>query len=462
LIVKVNATALAKRGGDASVLSTDYVRSALGLPPEVHITNNQFVDQCGVCAAGQLSAQSHLIVQLNGALSVNEALARLENHPLLAYAEPDYIGTGGATVPNDPNYGDQWGHGNIQSPNAWDITTGTSAVIVAVLDTGVNTTLTEFSGRTVAGYDYANGDADPSDDNGHGTAVASVIGANTDNGYQMAGMDWNCRIMPVKVLNSENWGYLSWWTDGVDFAVSNGAKVINLSAGASNITYAPLTSAITNAVAQGVIFVTITHNDSSPHVTFPGTLPETITVGATHPNDDRATFSNWGPEIDLVAPGTNIVAIYHTGAVYTWWGTSFAAPHVAGVAALLASVRPDIDNEEVRTLLCAGAEDQVGNANDTPGFDNYYGWGRLNAWHTLQLATTPAEINRMYDTAIMTWGTPANASTKQPYKVETTADLSSPWVSLPASNITYSPSQAQFVIDPLDGKSFYRPRVALP
>ena len=461
VVIKVHAPAPTKSGGAVSVLSADYLHSALGLPPAVYITNNQFVEQCGTCAAGQLSAERHLIVQLNGALSVDEALARLENHPLLEYAEPDYVGTGGATVPNDTYYGSQWGHVNIESPNAWDITTGTSSVIVAVLDTGVNATLAEFSGRTVAGYDYANGDADPSDDNGHGTAVASVIGANTDNGSKIAGTDWNCKIMPVKVLDAGNSGLYSWWASGVNFAVANGAKVINLSAGGGS-TSSSLVSAIQNAVSQGVIFVTITHNYSSPVVTFPGTLPETITVGATKSNDERASFSNWGPEIDLVAPGTNIYGIYNNGATYVWWGTSFAAPHVAGVASLLASVRPDINNEEVRTLLCAGAEDQVGDAGeDTPGFDNYYGWGRLNAWHTLQLATEPAEVSRMYDFAIMTWNTPANASSKQPYKVETTPDLSSPWVSLPASNITYSPGQAEFVIDPLDGKGFYRPSVSL-
>src|SRR5690606_34058066 len=127
----------------------------------------------------------------------------------------------------------------------------------------------------------------------------------------------------------------------------------------------------------GVIFVTITHNQSSSTIRYPGNLPETIAVGSTDDDDTRSSFSNWGDEIDLVAPGDTIYTISLAGTLQAWSGTSFSAPLVAGVASLLAALDPDITQEEVRTLLTAGAEDEVGDASDVKGWDVYHGWGRL-------------------------------------------------------------------------------------
>ena len=131
----------------------------------------------------------------------------------------------------------------------------------------------------------------------------------------------------------------------------------------------------------------------------------------------------------MCAPGTDIYTVSRTGKLISVWGTSLSAPQAAGVCALLASVRPGISQDEARLLLCAGAEDGVGDANDTPGFDNYYGWGRLNAYNSLLLAKTLVDRAEWSNGAIrLSWPSPANASNKQPYEVQFKNDLTDTWI----------------------------------
>src|SRR5258708_8496512 len=225
-------------------------------------------------------------LRLNPPANPLDVIKRLTGHYLVEYAELDHVGTGGASVPTDANYGSQWHLPKIAAPYAWDITTGSSSIVVAVLDTGLNNFNGEFSGRTVAGYDFVNNDSDPADDYGHGTAAAGVIAANANNGVLVAGVDWKCKVMPVKVLDANNSGYYSWWAAGLDWAVAHGCKVANLSAGgfASDIT---LTQSILNAISNGIVFVTITHNDGVGTIRFPGNLTNCITVGPTDAQDRK-------------------------------------------------------------------------------------------------------------------------------------------------------------------------------
>ncbi len=400
---------------------------------------------------------------------MDDAVRRLSRHALVEYAEPDGIGSGG-TVPNDPFFGSQWHHNNpsqpsasIKTPLAWDRTQGSSNVLVAVLDTGLSPT-TEFEGRLVPGYNFVSNTPDTTDDHGHGTAVAGTIAANANNGINVAGVDWNCRIMPVKVLDSRNIGQYSWWAQGIDLAVARGAKIINLSAGGFS-SNSSLAAAITNAIAHGVIFVTITHNDASA-IRFPGTMPEVITVGATDPLDRHCGFSNFGPEIDLCAPGTNIYTVSQSGNIQSWWGTSFAAPLVSGVCGLLASIRPSITSEEARALLCAGAEDRVGDALDTAGFDAYYGWGRLNAYHSVLLAQTRVDRTEWTNgTVHLSWISPANAPDKKPYLVEFADRLDGTWMPAPDDSAAFSYTLNRTTWSdpgPVPNIRFYRVRVRFP
>ncbi|MFL2848462.1 MAG: S8 family peptidase [Coraliomargaritaceae bacterium] len=352
-----------------------------------------------------------------------------------ASVELDGAGCGGGE-PSDPSYSLQWHHQKIGSQDSWDITEGDDSIIVAVLDTGVSLYLTEFNGRITNGYDYANNDSDPSDDHGHGTAVAGVIASNANNGLLVAGVDWKCKLMPVKVLNSNNWGYYSWWAAGVSYAKNNGAHVINLSAGGTGSS-SSLTSAINSAISAGVIFVTITQNDGAGSISYPGSLLQAITVGATDDSDIKSSFSNWGPEIDLVAPGRNIYTIDQNGSLVGWLGTSFAAPLVTGTAALLLSINPDLDQDSVADLLVAGAEDQVGDIKDVAGFDNRYGWGRLNTYNSIILAQTSPSITMLPNKDVrLRWRPSQNAESKKPYKLQW-SDTLGDWKTINSPSISY-------------------------
>lgn len=356
-------------------------RNRLGLPGEAVLTAMKRPPAGGL---DRLELDRPIVVELNGKLTVGAAVNQLKKHPDVLFAEPDYVGSGGA-APNDPNYSLQWHHQKIQSEGAWAVSTGSSGVIVALLDTGINQSLAEFSSRLLPGYNYVANNDNPADDQGHGTACAGVLAANANNHVLVAGVDWNCRILPAKVLGADGFGFYSWWAQAIYDATDEGAKVINLSAGGESDS-AALTAAIDYAISHNVIFVTITQNDGTGTISFPGRLPQCITLGATERDDTRASFSNYGPAIDLVAPGRDIYTVGLNGTLEYWYGTSEAAPQAAGVAAIIASLRPSIDQRTMEQLLCATAQDQVGGPTDTPGWDQYFGYGRLNARYAVQLA----------------------------------------------------------------------------
>ncbi len=326
-----------------------------------------------------------LVVQLGGKMSVAEAVALLNKNPEVLFAEPDGIATMGS-VPNDPDYHRQWHHQNVRSEQAWEVTTGSSNVIVAVLDTGLDYTLAEFAGRVLPGHDYVNNDDDPIDDNGHGTAITGIIAANANNHLAVAGMDWHCRILPCKISDADGDSRYSWHAEAIYDAIDRGAKVFNFSGGGDTDSMT-LQAAIDYANSRGAIYVTITHNDGRGVITFPGRLPQCITVGGSLQNDRWAGFSNWGPAIDLIAPADNVFTVNIGGVVGPAGGTSSAAPCVAGVVALLASIDPSLDHVRAEEILRASADDQLGDANDTPGWDQYHGAGRLNAGRAVALAS---------------------------------------------------------------------------
>lgn len=458
VLVQFHTGALARVGFAARAVTATQVEQ-LGLPAGARLEASGFAQWRRARdgkAADELDLDGWLYCHRPATQTVDQLLAALQAHPLVDYAEPGYVGAGGV-VPTDPSFGAQWHHLNngttnavrpdIRSTNAWALTTGSTNVILAVLDTGIATGNVEFAGRLLPGYDYANNDSNPSDDHSHGTAVAGDAAANANNASLVAGVDWQCRILPVKVLDSGNSGFYSWWSSGIAFAVAQGADVINLSAGGSTDS-ATLSNAIMSAINAGAIFVTITHNDSSSTVRFPGSMRPCITVGATTSNDQRASYSNYGPAIDLCAPGSGIQSVHYAGGGYNGSGTSFAAPLVAGAACLLLAVRPGLNQETMRTLLCASADDQVGKpAEDIAGFDNYHGWGRLNVHAALQLALADVATATGGPAPVFTWEAPANAGQRRPFRVDSAAHPGGPWVTaaVPAA-ITYTSGLAQWAV----------------
>ena len=245
-------------------------------------------------------------------------------------------------------------------------------------------------------WNFAYGNNNPTDDYGHGTNVAGIIGANGNNSIGYAGVDWHCKLMIIKGLDSANHGYYSWWADGITYATDNGAKVINLSleGTSSSVT---LQDAITYAYSNKVTVVACMGNYNSVAPSYPAACSNVIAVGATNAHDCRVNpffwggGSDFGPNISVVAPGNYIYGLdYKSNTNYStyWGGTSQATPHVSGLASLLLAQDTSRTPDQIKHIIEVTADDMVGNpAEDVPGWDQYYGFGRINAYHALQNPT---------------------------------------------------------------------------
>ena len=330
-----------------------------------------------------------------------EMIESLKSNPLVEYAEPDHIVYGFDVAPNDVYFSIQWNMTDIQAHRAWQATTGIS-ITIAVLDTGIDLRHPDLNDKIwanpgevpnngrdddengyiddVHGWDFVNNDNDPQDDNGHGTHVAGIAAAETNNGIGVAGVSWGAVIMPVKVLGADNKGYYSDIIKGLLYAAENGAKIINMSFG-SKVEQQALQEAVSYVHdTKGCFLVAAAGNwalEDNP-VTYPAALPGVIAVVATDAAGNRWDKSEHGPFIDLAAPGIHVLSTYWFRGEhdYTWAdGTSMAAPHVSGVAALVWSIHPEYTNKEVEKRIKQGADDM-----GTPGWDRYYGWGKVNAY----------------------------------------------------------------------------------
>ena len=266
--------------------------------------------------------------------------------------EPDVF-VRGTFDPNDPAYGDAskvYAPQQIKAPAAWDLTLGDPELIVAVVDTGIDLTHPEFAGRIMAGYDFVNDDADPSDDNGHGTHVAGIIAAGIDNGLGIAGIAGRVRILPVKVLNTNNGGWLSKVAEGIIWAVNQGARVINLSL-IGSVDSPTLHDAINYATSHGVFVVAAAGNAATDVPLFPASYDELLAVAATTYTAERWSLSNYGPDVDVMAPGATIYSTFNDGGYRFLSGTSMASPHVAGVAALMLSRNPNLTPATIKRAI---------------------------------------------------------------------------------------------------------------
>ncbi|MDH7485194.1 MAG: S8 family peptidase [Anaerolineae bacterium] len=320
-------------------------------------------------------------------------IERLRQHPLITYAEPNYLvyaAGSDAVQPNDPYWSRQWNMNRIEAPSAWALSTGQPGVSVALLDTGVDTGHPDLSGNLLAGYDFVNNDADPDDDHGHGTHVAGIIAAQLNNGVGVAGVAPAISILPLKVLNEKGEGDHFWVSQGISYAIANGARILNLSfAGPSSET---LGTAVRNAYNAGALLVAATGNNGIGSVSYPAAYAEVLAVAATDYNDRWPSYSNWGPQVDLAAPGgtsgNQVWSTWRNGG-YAWnYGTSMAVPHVSGAAALIRSVAPTLSRDEVANILRQSA-DQVGQFPYTGGRNDYLGYGRLNVHRALRQALPP-------------------------------------------------------------------------
>jgi subtilisin family serine protease len=358
--------------------------------------NVSSADQRGVLAKAG-AVEKRKFKRINGALvrvdpkDAEQALEKLRKDKRVRYAEPNFVYTIEAT-PNDPSYSSLWGLNNasdtdIDAPEAWDRTTGSNSVTVAVIDTGVDHAHPDLSaaiwtnpGENCAGcrtdghdndgngyvddwrgWDFVSDDNDPADDQGHGTHVAGTIGAVGNNGIGITGVNWQVRLMPVKFLNSAGSGTTADAISAVLYAADNGADVLNNSWAGDEYSQA-LGDAIAATDAQGALFVAAAGNDSNDNdtsPTYPASYerPNVLAVAATDSSDQPAWFSNYGRRsVDLGAPGVNIYSTRPGGSYQYLSGTSMAAPHVAGAAGLAKAAFPSATALGLKALLLDSAD----------------------------------------------------------------------------------------------------------
>ncbi|WP_339177235.1 S8 family peptidase [Paenibacillus sp. FSL R5-0701] len=305
---------------------------------------------------------------------MHRMLEHYKDHELIEHAEPNYLVEASFT-PNDPFFPYQYNLSKINAPAAWDITQSNSSVKIAIIDTGVQLNHPELASKLLPGYDYVDYDNIPEDGNGHGTHVAGIAASVTNNGVGIAGAAPLASIVPLRVLDNNGQGTIGNVGNGLVFAANNGVQVVNLSLGGP-MGNAFLQAAVQYAWDRGAVIIAAAGNDNTSFPIVPASYPNVIAVASTNPSDLKSNFSNYGSWVDMAAPGDTILSTYLGGSYAYLSGTSMAAPHVAGVAALLAAQGKT--NAQIRDALCF-ASDPVS------GSGIYWTYGRLNAYQSLQV-----------------------------------------------------------------------------
>jgi len=355
-------------------------------------------------------------LKVDEGVNILEACEAYKNNPHVEYAEPNYFGQG-CVIPNDPSFNLQWGLHNtgqtggtadadIDAPEAWDMEKGEAGVKIAIVDSGIDWNHQDLSNRIwinygdpingvdddgngytddYRGWDFVNSDNNPMDDhfNSHGTHCAGIAGAATNNNIGIAGVDWNCKLMAVKAMQSNN--VIKWAVaaPALMYAADMGANIISMSWSDDDPSQT-LKDAVDYAYGKGCVMVAATGNYGTSYPYIPSSYDNTIAVGATMDDDTRWSSSNYGNHLDLVAPGVDIYSTMRNNGYGYLSGTSMATPMVAGAAALLIAQDHTYTQTQIWAILTMTADDQVGDpSEDTPGFDIYHGNGRLNLYKAL-------------------------------------------------------------------------------
>jgi thermitase len=345
------------------------------------------------------------VVKVTLAAEADLALARQRylEIPGVAYVEFNASGAVGVAPPDDEYFDKQWHLENVGQSGgttdadvdalaAWEIQRGSSSIIVAVLDTGVNFDHLEFEGRLLPGWDFVSEDPDPSSPvNSHGIFVAGLLAANVDNDFQVAGMDQACMMLPLRVITDTGVDpvpALFNIAQGIDFAIAEEAAVVSIS-----IVGLPeselLSGAIRAAYDEGVVVLAASGNTGgfdADHL-WPAASPSAVTIGWTNHNDLRTTLSSGGTALDFVAPGKYTVTVGSAALLSQmslFSGSSAATPIAAGIASLLLAENPFLTPDQVYEFIRLGADDQVGKPGvDLLGWDPDHGHGRVNAYQSL-------------------------------------------------------------------------------
>ncbi len=324
------------------------------------------------------------IVGLPPGLSVNRAVGLYRHNPNVEFAEPDYV-VELALTPNDPYY--HYGQLELQwmgAERAWDIATGSGSVLIAVLDTGADFSHPDLQGRLVAGWDFVDNDSNPADLHGHGTNVTGVLGATTDNSLGVAGVSWRNPVLIVRIGDANGIVTSSRIAQGITYAADQGARAINLSCGGPAYSAAE-ENAVTYAWGKDAVTVGAAGNSSRSDPCYPAALPHALAVSGVDDHDLLVAYSNYGTWIDVCAP-CNAQTTHPGGTIALWGGTSISAPYVTGLFGLVFSANPSLTAQQAVDIVEQNTDD-LGD----PGFDIYYGWGKINLFQAVLAAAQAAD-----------------------------------------------------------------------
>ncbi|HLD89107.1 MAG TPA: S8 family peptidase [Candidatus Nanoarchaeia archaeon] len=323
---------------------------------------------------GDVKHKFHIVKAVAADIPESE-IAKLKKNSNVAYVEEDAIATtAGKPVPYQPPQTLSWGIDRVDGELSWSTATG-AGVKVAVIDTGIDIAHPDLKNNVKGGVNFVATARNYKDDNGHGTHVAGII-SSENNGIGVVGVSPKASLYAVKVLDRTGSGYYSSIIAGLQWAVDNGMQVASMSLGGSADSQA-LHDAVDNAYSKGVLLVAASGNEAGK-VSYPAAYSSVIAVSATDSNNNLASFSNYGNEISLSAPGVSIYSTYKGGGYATLSGTSMAAPHVSGAAALAIQSHPGYTNFQIRDLLARTSID-LGAA----GLDAQYGYGLVNAYNAV-------------------------------------------------------------------------------
>jgi len=378
-----------------------YVKGELLVKFKENVSAEEISDthrKLGGKVKSTISGLNVQVIEVNK--GVGEMMSAYAKSGRVEYAEPDYIAY---PLTNDVYFNRQWGMNNtgqqtcnmagdicttgtpdadIDAPEAWNITTGNSAIKIAILDSGIDQNHPDLMNKVVANANFS--DSNTVDDlYGHGTHVAGIAAATTGNDTGVAGVGYQAVLMNGKVLNDTGYGAYSWIANGITWAADGGAKVINLSVGNGQRS-STLEAAVNYAWNKGAVVVAAAGNSANPSKTYPAYYTNCIAVAATNNNDVMASFSSYGSWVDVAAPGENVFSTFPNHPFYLQSvygrannydfgnGTSMSVPHVSGIAALVWATSYGTNAQSVRNRI-----EQT--ADSVPGTGTYWVWGRVNA-----------------------------------------------------------------------------------
>jgi thermitase len=393
-----------------------------------------------------------VLVDVSGAKSLEDAARAYKADPAVLHASPDWV-MHAREIPNDPSFANQWGLNTIQAPQAWNRTHGSSGIRIAVLDSGINEAHPDLAGKVVARRDFTGSASGTNDVNGHGTHVAGIAAAATNNATGVAGVGYDSSLMNVKVLDDNGDGSISMLYDAIYWTADNGAHVINMSLGADqdcstswwedlfDVGRNELREAINYAFGRNIVLIAAAGTDGANQQQWPGACPNVMAVANTTSTDMISGTSNFGTWVDVAAPGS---AIFSTavpgaakcqanlvGAFANCSGTSMASPHVAGIAALVrASCNMSSATDIVNRI--------TGTADAIAGTGTLWQFGRVNALRAVCFPSLLPSIGSQTASSIQVrWSDRTPGETRFEVNWQTVGSASSTTVIVPANSTSF-------------------------